>query len=772
MTRIARATAALLLGVAVAAPAAHAQQLGPGMSSNASNATLPDARTNLVLGTASAVAFKQLSFGNQSINHAGSLSAATTLMYGTPFFFGSSNASQDALAYFGISDAVNYYGVNSLVGIGVFLSPGAGAGNRIAFHGQTGVQTAASPGDPSFRNSVGVKGTGFATVNNGGKSGRINNTSYNGGVFGGASTARLSGAATSWQTTYGHEIDVSIDAGSSSALKSGLAIVHTVGDRTRGTYKDTAIDVGDQTDASMSTWLNGASFGSEVDQYPLGSDSTVLRVMPRAYATLGTAPFKYGVDLRRGTITAGGLAFASPNFQVDPVGVTYGNGLTTSGTVAAKSATLTGVTVADGGVYLAVPTFTVQAPPSGGSTATATVATMAGASDFPILGFGASGSGVTLNDVLSCACGTGTQPTFTAAAVDGSGGVTTLNVTTPGSLSVVNAGPILLTGGTGTGVWVNIVYADAAGVYTASSTTFAATGSGFANGNILTVVGDTGTATQLTVASVTATGGILTATRSTAGSLTAIAAGTYHTVTGGAGSGASLQIGYAVATVNVTAGSGYLPLPLPIITSSLTDYRIASLTATMTAADAPLNLTGSTVKLNGALVEATLVSTQTATASTSLAWEGLAGAEYKVRCSNLRPSSVATILYLQLGEGGTPTWETANYSWAARGWESDGTNVQTNSTSAAGINLNVSSDVTVSGYGLSGYINLHSLSSAALNKQVDGNVNFAIGGGATSVTLNIAGAYNGDQGAITAVRIFPSTGTITSGNCSLYQVNS
>jgi hypothetical protein len=58
-----------------------------------------------------------------------------------------------------------------------------------------------------------------------------------------------------------------------------------------------------------------------------------------------------------------------------------------------------------------------------------------------------------------------------------------------------------------------------------------------------------------------------------------------------------------------------------------------------------------------------LISTQTASASASLQWTGLGSSYqyYQLNCSGLTPSTAA-LFEVQVGEGGTPTWETSGYT--------------------------------------------------------------------------------------------------------------
>lgn len=105
----------------------------------------------------------------------------------------------------------------------------------------------------------------------------------------------------------------------------------------------------------------------------------------------------------------------------------------------------------------------------------------------------------------------------------------------------------------------------------------------------------------------------------TVGSLSVF--GGFNTVTGGAGTGASLKLVYGVATFTITnAGSLYPAKPTPKISSVITSYRIADLTAVMTPAAARLSLNGD---LGGAVNIPSNVPASAAAAGTAgdIAWD-------------------------------------------------------------------------------------------------------------------------------------------------------
>jgi hypothetical protein len=162
--------------------------------------------------------------------------------------------------------------------------------------------------------------------------------------------------------------------------------------------------------------------------------------------------------------------------------------------------------------------------------------------------------------------------------------------------------------------------------------------------------------------------------------------------------------------------------------------------------------------------------TQTASSSASLQWTGLANNEYELDCSNLLQATTTVALYLQFGEGGTPTWETADYAWATAGQNSGG-----NSTSGhlggtdSGLNLTDSLAVNTANYGVSFWIRLHALATSGVEHAAEGPVNFAASSAAATATP-FGGRYVGDTNAITAVQLLSGGGNLSSGSCTLRYV--
>jgi subtilisin-like proprotein convertase family protein len=183
-----------------------------------------------------------------------------------------------------------------------------------------------------------------------------------------------------------------------------------------------------------------------------------------------------------------------------------------------------------------------------------------------ILPFGSTGSGYTAGDTLTVVGGTGTAAQLMVDTVDGNGGITKVTVFDPGSYTATPTNAVSVTGGTGTDATFNLNYSMAT-VKVATATAFppAGTGSGYADGDVLTVTGGNfSTQATLTVAAINAaTGAILTVNITNAGNY--FNDGSQPTsnvvVTGGSGINARFTLTYNAITVEVTgtptfAGTG------------------------------------------------------------------------------------------------------------------------------------------------------------------------------------------------------------------------
>ncbi len=430
-------------------------------------------------------------------------------------------------------------------------------------------------------------------------------------VWGANALGIANSSATNYYGVYGTETDIIIDPAAQPMLTIGADIVNQ--DTGQGSVVNTAMAVnGDPS------WTSGLTFGIATGDWPILATGSIIKAQRRNYSGLTAGEIDpaalYGIDFRAVAFSSGGDSLAMPGFGVDPHGNMGATSLVTASGIQAQTSSISGATISNGGIYLTVPTLTIQ-PPMSGTPATITVATMGGASILSGGHYatpsqsgsdGSTGSGYTVGDVLTYTGGTGTPPTFTVATVDGFGAITQLNVTTNGTQTTPPSpnAVIPLTGGTGSGASVTILWEPNNAYYMPQNVAFAATGSGFQVGDVITPTGDTGTEPTFTVATVTASGGILTATLTSAGSVSALAASPYHSVTGGHGTGASLQIGFAVQTVSTTPGSGYLATSPPLIYDGrdINSFRVAKITPTFstTPSTLSLNAAGGAVAIAGA----------------------------------------------------------------------------------------------------------------------------------------------------------------------------
>ena len=181
--------------------------------------------------------------------------------------------------------------------------------------------------------------------------------------------------------------------------------------------------------------------------WPVARTGALLEIQIPTGAPTNTVA--WGVDFRRGTFDGG--AWRSPGAQIDGTGNigglgVYGTLLQTRSEIKAATAVVGSIAVTNGGAFEAIPTLTISAPPGGGTTATATVASMKAARAF----IDTQGSGYTNGDVLTVSGGTAGTAAQLTVTVSG-GLITAIAVTTAGSYTVLPTNAVSVTGGTGTG---------------------------------------------------------------------------------------------------------------------------------------------------------------------------------------------------------------------------------------------------------------------------------------------------------------------------------
>jgi len=168
----------------------------------------------------------------------------------------------------------------------------------------------------------------------------------------------------------------------------------------------------------------------------------------------------------------------------------------------------------------------------------------------------------------------------------------------------------------------------------------------------------------------------------------------------------------------------------------------------------------------------TLVATQTVSAGTAIQFTGLAGnAPYRLTCHGVQVGTNNVHVELQVGEGSAPSWETASSYWvAAAANNSSGSAVASfDSQAAGGIWLDWSTGImSNAGTALALFDILFADLAAAGYKKFNFTGALDNGSGNSNSTFGY-GAWHGDTGAVTAVQLVPSSGTI-SGTCNLYQL--
>lgn len=172
----------------------------------------------------------------------------------------------------------------------------------------------------------------------------------------------------------------------------------------------------------------------------------------------------------------------------------------------------------------------------------------------------------------------------------------------------------------------------------------------------------------------------------------------------------------------------------------------------------------------------TLISTQTASASSSIAWTGLSGyTAYLLIIENFVPSTDDDTLRLTIGTGTGPTYITTGYYGGAvfnvsNGATPDGS-AQSNASAMDLCSGNVVSKTVASG-GLSAALNILNMdASPTSDVRILGKVFFPIGTTTFRQTSNGATVYNNTT-AKTAIKLAFDSYTIASGKASLYGISS
>ena len=228
------------------------------------------------------------------------------------------------------------------------------------------------------------------------------------------------------------------------------------------TYKNVYTSIGNSSDTIEHnfsnetgggwTFRNSTAFGSDksfIIAPPLTTDRNYLQV---AGASSASSPKLSALGLDTNvSLVVQSKGTGAIDLAAGSSGVNISNG----GTVTAITRTNSGAG------YTSFPTVSISAPTvAGGVQATATVAYMAAAAATINLG----GTGYTLNDVVTLVGGTvlTAAATFTVSAVTG-GVVTAVTAGNFQNYTTLPTNPVSVTGGTGTGLTLNVKYVIGAG---------------------------------------------------------------------------------------------------------------------------------------------------------------------------------------------------------------------------------------------------------------------------------------------------------------------
>ncbi|MCQ8239533.1 hypothetical protein [Rhizosaccharibacter radicis] len=520
----------------------------------------------------------------------GGASQKNSAVYLQPYLYGPSSAGD--LLHIWAGDGIQDGSTTGFSLINAYDSIGSGAtGNRNVIYGSAMIEK--MPGTANSYEGVSAQGQALAPMPSPTGNGWPAAVGYMAGTLEtGWDYTRVNSTAPGLFLSYGREINLAYATGAQVGESIGLAMV----DASDGPNTSNQTGYAGRF-ANIGIMVQGGNFDCAFCvSKPTGGwvqdpRSTLFGAYAQQYGGTSTPVARYGTDLR--AVSFGADAFASTNFGVDGSGRVTAAGIVTGGLLAAQTAIVAGAQVDIAGTYTTWPSFTVQPPPAGGSTATVAATTL---SANQIVAFGATGAGYQAGDVVSPHGLTGVPPRWTVDTVDANGGITAWHVSDDGSVAGIpeNSTVYGFDGGSGSGAmaWIGWGWNASGKAYKQLSTLFAATGTGYAVGDVISIKGDTGTAATFTVTAISPQGGIMMPLRlQSGGALTGIANGTFHDVRGvGAGSNASVQVGYGVVAVTTSPGSGYLPAPLPIITASQSNYGNASITPSMSAVSTPLLL--------------------------------------------------------------------------------------------------------------------------------------------------------------------------------------
>lgn len=345
-----------------------------------------------------------------------------------------------------------------------YLYVGANVGGTNFVGNRTGITSkvtwsTTSPIQTSFRFMTGISGGAYIStqpsVNTAFGYGYDESDGY---VFGGLLQARAQTGARFVKSLQGLELNVGNYETAVPVLDmGGIQAVMENADVGPWMRQANAYGFANQTAWTGQGWHIGFAFAQANGQF--GLNRTYGTVLGGVDSQYGSAPAcAFGADFALLNTSQGVLRGYLGNMLIDGSGniggqVVAGTTLQTRSSIVAKTAVVNTITVVDGSLCLSIPTLTVAAPPGSGTQATAAVNTMAAAYMRSLTG----GTEYAVNDTVTLSGGT-----FTSAAVftvsEAPGGVPTrLTIATPGSYTVLPAGPIsTTTSGAGTGLTMEV----------------------------------------------------------------------------------------------------------------------------------------------------------------------------------------------------------------------------------------------------------------------------------------------------------------------------
>lgn len=165
------------------------------------------------------------------------------------------------------------------------------------------------------------------------------------------------------------------------------------------------------------------------------------------------------------------------------------------------------------------------------------------------------------------------------------------------------------------------------------------------------------------------------------------------------------------------------------------------------------------------------ISAQSVSNAASIQWTGLGSTynNYFLACTGVYPATNSTVIYLQFGEGGTPTWETANYAWAGPYLNSGSTTVSGSASAGTTAGFDIG-EGGIPNSPLAGVLTfeayIFNFASTTLYTHAHYRQTVQNSSGTAYYSMFTSGFYIGDTGAKTAIRLIAATGNLTAA-CNL-----